>query len=68
MKTVKVIDNVETGLAARRERSSHLLTQRYIADGMGITNITYSNLENGNAPWSDAYIDAFNRTIARSKK
>ena len=65
--TIKQIDSVETGDEARMDRLKYRLSLQQVADKMGLTKMTLSNLEHGKAKWTEERVEKFNLAIKELK-
>lgn len=63
MKSIKVVDNIATGLKAWKERRG--FTYRAIAEEMECSIMFYYNLEKGRRKWTDKWVNRFNNAIQK---
>jgi transcriptional regulator with XRE-family HTH domain len=68
LKNTQVIDSIETGIRARRERVAAKLTIRQVAEKMGVGVPYLADLERGRRNWNERLVMAYTLAIAAAKK
>lgn len=66
--TVMVIDHVETGKKARALRESIGAVGRLIARRMGVSQGLISNLESGQAKWTESYANRYVSAVDAARR
>ena len=60
---IEHVDHARTGLMAREERQAQGLTQKAVADLMGLTEPYVCDLERGRRNWRPDLVEQFNNAL-----